>query len=548
MPTEKNKSTQKQAKSDTTKEKRTFSEMIAQESDVLRRCALLNFSMDAMRNPEDAFMFWNLPDEIYKTWAEKHFTSLVENVAQQTGADPAQIADKDMRTPEQQKLMLEISGREQIARLEMYLRSNYMMANKHIEEYCLKIAEAQGTEDIYQPLRDERYPIAMLKGDPVNVPLAAVLYFFATHEAINPQAESSLTAEDKSALIDIFSRLDDFYKEHRAELHNEQELLQLFIDASNSSPEKARETYERIVESVRLKDFDFPVDKVNKTIWRLLEEHSTGDQIAIHMEARASKDKDPAVLYYAISFDELEKQGFKIMKKLTAFEKRVYIAAGALYAIKKQNPFTYAELYYAMGQIGNPGKKDYVKLAEAITKMGGAWIYVNNQEEIEAKYNYPRFIYDGPLLPMERVTAIVDGKITDAAIHLFREPPLITFARQRKQITNINIKLIQSPVNKTESNIALEDYLIERIAQARNERRKLEKERCKTDAEKKKKEDALKDDLRILFETLYKHADIKTKMQRQRAPEKLERILEHYKVCSFIHDFKIDATGITITL
>ena len=149
---------------------------------------------------------------------------------------------------------------------------------------------------------------------------------------------------------------------------------------------------------------------------------------------------------------------------------------------------------------------------------------------------------------MERVTAIVDGKITDAAIHLFREPPLITFARQRKQITNINIKLIQSPVNKTESNIALEDYLIERIAQARNERRKLEKERCKTDAEKKKKEDALKDDLRILFETLYKHADIKTKMQRQRAPEKLERILEHYKVCSFIHDFKIDATGITITL
>lgn len=546
MPAERNKATQKQAKSDTAKEKHTFSEMIAQESDVLRRCALLNFSMDAMKSPEDAFMFWNVPDGMYETWAEKHFTSLVEKVAQQTGADPAQIADKDMRTPEQQKLMLEISGREQIARIEMYLRSNYMIANKHIEEYCLKIAEAQGTEDIYQPLRDERYPIALLKGNPVNVPLAAVLYFFATHEAINPQAESSLTKEDKSALIDIFSRLDDFYKEHRAELHNEQELLQLFIDASNSSPERARETYERIVESVRLKDFDFPIDKVNKTIWRLLEKHSTGDQIAIHMEAHASKD--PVLLYYAISFDELENQGITITKKLTAFEKRVYIAAGALYAIKGQKPFTYTELYYAMGYTGKPGSNDLEKLAAAITKMGGAWIYVNNQQEIDAKYNYPRFIYDGHLLPMERVTAIVDGKITDAAIHLFREPPLIAFARQREQITQINIKLLQSPASKTEANIALEDYLIERIAQARNERRKLEKKRCKTDAEKKKKEDALKVNPRILFATLYEHADITTVKQKQRAPEKVKRILEHYKACSFIRDFEIDATGVTITL
>ena len=212
MPAERNKSTQKPAISDTVKEKHTFSEMIAQESDVLRRCALLNFSMDAMRNPEVAFMFWNLPDGIYETWAEKHFTSLVEKVAQQTGADPAQIADKDMRTPEQQKLMLEISGREQKARIEMYLRSNYMMAHTHIEEYCLKIAEAQGTEDIYQPLRDERYPIALLKGDPVDVPLAAVLYFFAKYEDIDPRAQDGLTAEQKAAITDVFTRIDSFYR------------------------------------------------------------------------------------------------------------------------------------------------------------------------------------------------------------------------------------------------------------------------------------------------------------------------------------------------
>lgn len=303
-----------------------------------------------------------------------------------------------------------------------------------------------------------------------------------------------------------------------------------------------------IINSARIKDFDFPVDKVNKTIWRLLEKHSTGGQIALHMESHTSKE--PVLLYYAISFADLESQGITITKKLNAYEKRVYIAAAALYSIKSARPFTYTELYYAMGYTGKPGRNDLEKLAAAVTKMGMARIMVDNSQEIAAKYNYPHFKYDGYLLPMERITASVDGKITEAAIHLFREPPLVTFARQREQITQINIRLLQSPISKTEANIALEDYLIERIAQARNERGKLQKKRCKTDEERQKKAEALKKaaNARILFTTLYDHANIETVKQKQRAPEKIKRILEHYKTCNFISEFKIDTTGVTVAL
>lgn len=499
--------------------KKSWKEILDAVPTTLKKMSLVAFNMDMMKDPEDALCSWDVSPERLDQWERNHFKRLVETVAQETGADPAQIADKDRRTDEQQQALLLASAREQIRRMDAFNASNWMQAYKVLDALTPEY-NAEPADGVY------------------SMQEVTLLYFFATHPDIRPSDKAALTDANIKELQDFFGRIDAFYMAHKGD--DDREILVNFLE------QELAEIAPDIVESVRLKDFDFPVDKVNKHIWRLLEEHSKGDQIAFDVSARASKD--PVLIYYAISFDELENQGITITKRLTAFEKRVYIAAGALYAIKGQKPFTYTELYYAMGYTGKPGSNDLEKLAAAITKMGGARIYVDNQQEIAAKYHYPRFRYDGYLLPMERVTAIVDGKITDAAIHLFREPPLIAFARQREQITQINIKLLQSPASKTEANIALEDYLIERIAQARNERRKLEKKRCKTDEERRKKAEALDKDPRILFATLYEHANITTVKQKQRAPEKVKRILEHYKACSFIRDFEIDATGVTITL
>ena len=159
--------------------------------------------------------------------------------------------------------------------------------------------------------------------------------------------------------------------------------------------------------------------------------------------------------------------------------------------------------------------------------MSKAWLYLNNESEA-AQYDYPKFVYDASLLPMERVTAYStdNGQIIDAAIHLFREPPLMTFARERKQCTTIRLKLLNSPLNKTAANMELEDYLIEQIA------------RIKKGSRSNK----------MLYKTIYENTNITEKKQRQRAPAKIEKLLAHYKACEYIKGFRTTKDGITINV
>lgn len=269
----------------------------------------------------------------------------------------------------------------------------------------------------------------------------------------------------------------------------------------------------------RADSIEYPLDKVNSQIWNLLEEDTSG-QLTLKAEKFGS-DK-PLNIYYAIDFDALEGD-ITISRRLTAYDKRAYIAVSALYNAGS-SVITMTQIYYAMGYTGKPGSKDLERINGAVTKMMGARIYVNNEQEASS-YKYLRFVYDGSLLPAERATAVVNGKFTDAVIHVFREPPVITFAKQRKQITTIDVKLLQSPMNKTDQNLLLDDYLIERIARAKN--------RCKRQ--------------KILFRTLYERVGASTAKQKQRIPEKVEKYLEHYKQCGMIMGYELGADGVTVS-
>ena len=101
----------------------------------------------------------------------------------------------------------------------------------------------------------------------------------------------------------------------------------------------------------------------------------------------------------------------------------------------------------------------------------------------------------------------------------------MTFAKQRRQITTITVKALQSPISKTDANLLIDDYLIERIAQAKSGRQPK----------------------KILYSKIYEHAQITTKMQRSRAPEKIKTYLEHYKACGLIADYAILEDGIKVS-
>lgn len=270
-----------------------------------------------------------------------------------------------------------------------------------------------------------------------------------------------------------------------------------------------------------LQEIIYPVGKVNNAFWTLFEEAQKNGQVTIATEKRGSIK--PADVIYSINFEEL--QGLSITKNLTAFDKRVYIAAGALFNCGNEI-MTVSQIYAAMGNTGRPSSKDAEKINAAITKMSLAHIFISNLQEHTVYKNRPKFEYDASLLPMERISGYINNVYADSAIHLFREPPLITFARDRKQVTTIPKKLLESPVSKTEANLKLDDYLIDRISQIKRPKSKLSN--------------------KILFKTIYENCGITQAKQRQRTPDKIKKYMEYYKECGFIKGFSMEKDGVKI--
>lgn len=229
----------------------------------------------------------------------------------------------------------------------------------------------------------------------------------------------------------------------------------------------------------------------------------------------------------SINFDVLGDNA-KITKQLTQFDKRVYIAVSALFNAGN-TVVTLQQIHSAMGNSGGASADQRKKISEALNKMQRALISISNSEEIQAQYNYPRFEYTGMLLPIERVRSIVHGNVVEGAIHIFREPPAMTFARQRNQITTIPAAVLNSHVSMTNSNLAVEDYLLERISRA--------KDRTKNGHGKEK----------ILYKTVCDNANATTQKQRQRVPPKVRKYLDHYVKTGFIKRYTEEADGVTVS-
>jgi len=272
----------------------------------------------------------------------------------------------------------------------------------------------------------------------------------------------------------------------------------------------------------------YPLDKPNSRIWNLIAEAGTDGQIKLEIDTTGDgsrrKGKE-AVIFYSLSFDALE-PGVRITKALTPFDKRVYIAAAALYNAGN-HIVTATQIYKMMGNRGQPNASDVQKVNDSLDKMGAARVYIDSTEEVKVNKGYTAFKYDAPLLPFERVSAYINNTLAESAVHLFREPPLITFAKDRRQITSIPRRLLESPISKTDANLMIDDYLLERISHMR------------TNAKLPRK---------ILFSTLFDRCHITTGPQRSRAPGKVKRFLDHYQAEGFIKGYSLDKDGVTVII
>ena len=209
-------------------------------------------------------------------------------------------------------------------------------------------------------------------------------------------------------------------------------------------------------------------------------------------------------------------------RPLTEFDKLIHAIVGTLY-YSGHEEMTVNQIYtFLNGDDVKASKFQLSKINDSLTKMSLTRVYIDNEKEIGVLEGYKPFRHDENLLSFRR-DSFVGG---DSRIILNTEPILFKFAIQRKQITAIPIEVLRPPLNKSEGNLTINDYLISRVTATK--RGKVSN--------------------KVLYRTLFDKCAITEKKQRQRAKETINTLLNHYAESSFIKDYKVEKDGIFLFL
>lgn len=369
--------------------------------------------------------------------------------------------------------------------------------NEHVLNILENMKQEELPETFREYLRNERLTEESKNGDDDSEALLFSLkdvFFFSWDEKRN--------LSEGSLFLELIDKARAAYKKKHADT---------VVNYKNPAAEKV----------------EYPIDKINSNVWRYFESADADGQLTFAVERHGSKT--PIDITYSINFDELEKiPELKITKQLSHFDKRVYLAVSALFN-QGYEIITISQIYATMGNTGRPNARDIKKISDSLTKMESAQISLDNIDEHAHYSNYAHFKYQGHLLLIERVSAVVNGQLSETAIHIFREPPLVTFAKQRGQITTFSSSLLAIPLNQTESNLQLEDYLFERIGRMKNSKNKSTN--------------------KILYAKIFEEIEATTNKQKSRTIPKINTILTSFKEKGYIKNFKETPTadGVTIS-
>lgn len=151
-------------------------------------------------------------------------------------------------------------------------------------------------------------------------------------------------------------------------------------------------------------------------------------------------------------------------KELTPYDREVHDALVTLYIDGGNEYITPQMIYRTM--TGNREAKLMPKQLEAISNSLNKLMYsklVIKASDAECKaYGFDKWTYDNTVIQGKKKTVIMNGKVIEA-YHLLTEPALYTYASLKNQISRLDIKLLNSPVNKNEENITLQSYLLRRM-------------------------------------------------------------------------------------
>ena len=242
-------------------------------------------------------------------------------------------------------------------------------------------------------------------------------------------------------------------------------------------------------------------------------------------EADRRKGKTANILLL-LNFDELE--GVKISRTLTIYDKSVWNACANL-ARCGYEIVTAQDVYKFMGYNNNLNQRDKKKILESIETIVRARVFINNKEEHALYKKYDEISLNTPLLAAEICKAKIGNTVVEEAIRIIEPPKLFAIAEKRGQITTIPFAVLESPINKNDDIALITDYLLMRISRMKNN-----KHIQRT----------------ILLDTLYDKCNItdsaSDRVKKTRLPDKINRLLNHYKSVGWIGGYKLTKQEIII--
>lgn len=449
-------------------------------NDLLHKMSHVLLDVDLMKDVEDAISsritdstseaardMWH---KILDRYERGHFASLVKEVADQTGADPAQIADKDTRTAEQQQALLEASARRQIARMDKFFESDYMKVVRALDE----------VDSLFEEPADP---------DVIGVKESFILYYFTTRPDIRPSEAGQFTQADKEALIAQYKRFEAFIVKYfdgveRANAARDGEwtaALEAFI--ADENPADAQEIIEHLT-SVLPEKYVVPNNKLANTMTRGIIDIG---RITLEESRRGAKKLVETTCILTYEGDNVHLSG---RQPFTEYDRNVYNAVSSLYVYGDQSHVvTPAMVYRAMTGLTDSEKPTAGQLA-AVTRSLDKMRFIRARIDCTEELKMRRITLnskqinggeiDTYLLTADAIKVQAGGQ-TVRAYRIIKTPILYEYAAAVKQVLTLPASVLDvkeisemtvdgakkltigARLPNTESRILIKGYLIRRI-------------------------------------------------------------------------------------
>ena len=340
---------------------------------------------------------------------------------------------------------------------------------------------------------------------------------------------------------DLYKYTDAYFRDH-IKIHED---TLIFFESLLKDKKKLKKTFEAYAEKLQQLEeenglpetvintfypvnFLAPTDKVSNLAF---SNELTGGHIQqLAMERRGSKKQITTLA--SINFDNLNGSvQIKGRKELTAYDREVHDAIITLFVDGGNEYITPQMIYQVM--TGNPDayleKKQAEAISDSITKCMYSRLIIDASEEAKA-YGFDSFKYDGSLISGERVTASLNGTVVEC-LRILRTPVLYEYANKKNQIGRFDIKLLNSPINKTEEIITLQGYLYRRILSMKSS-----PNLSKT----------------IVYDTVYSQIEVKAasdgalRKKKSKVRDHVKKILDYWKQEEFIAGYVENKRGTRI--